>query len=77
MQRRNDGQPTQVLPLDAPDGLAQHCLRLRCARGAWYGRVYDGCEFARSGGYDNSWLMWGQGKWDMRGKRRGDLISEF
>ncbi|KAK3209398.1 hypothetical protein GRF29_69g1645343 [Pseudopithomyces chartarum] len=40
--RRDDGQPTQVLPLDAANGL-DHV----------------------------------RGKWDFRGKRRGDTISEF
>jgi hypothetical protein len=26
---------------------------------------------------DEQWLTYWQGKWEMRGKRRGDMISEF
>jgi hypothetical protein len=38
---RDDGQPTQVLPLDAPDRLDHVRIRRRCAGSPWYCWIHD------------------------------------
>jgi hypothetical protein len=35
------------------------------------------CERNDGLGNEGWWLTYWQGKWEMRGKRRGDMISEF
>lgn len=75
---RHDYQPPQVLPLDETNRMVILRIRYLGAGYSGHSRIYDRCE----------WLHWveracerlltyGQGKWEFRGKRRGDMLSEY
>jgi hypothetical protein len=74
---RHDHQPTQVLPLDTANSLAHLRLRRRRASHARNCRIPNRREFIGKGLHTQGANSRLQGKWEMRGKRRGDLISEF
>lgn len=74
---RHGGQPPQVLPLDEAYRVPDHNVRCRCPCDTGLLRIYHRGEWGgwmhRSEACTNA----GQGKWDFRGKRRGDTVSEF
>jgi len=73
---RNDDQSPQVLSLDTKNSM--DLLRLRYPGSEHIGHdgvYYRGqCEAYKWNGMDTDT---GQGKWELRGKRRGDLLSEY